>query len=367
MARLSGKVVFVPFTLPGETVKIRIVRHRKDFLRAEPVGILSPSADRREPPCPLFTRCGGCYLQHIRYEAQCAAKREIVRDAFARVGGLELALPEIVSADELYYRSRVQLHRTSDGRLGFMRRDSNAVITVKHCYIANPPINRLFAEQTAGMPGRFTAFASRDRLWVQAEGSGRSGDTGGAETVRLELLGKTLEFGVRGFFQSNLEMLAKLVPNLIEEVYRVRRGAGTVVDLYAGVGVFGSFLAERFARVVSVEHNRYSTAYARGNVPGSGHLFFAEDVDRWAAGPSAIRDPDLVVVDPPRTGLSGAVKTYLTGAGVSALVYVSCDPVTLARDAAFLSSKGFTLDGLTLYDFYPQTPHIESLAVFVRR
>jgi 23S rRNA (uracil1939-C5)-methyltransferase len=370
MARLSGKVAFVPFTLPGESVRIRVVRDRKDFLIAEPTEILAPSADRREPPCPLFTRCGGCSLQHMSYEAQREAKREIVRDAFARVGRLELPAPEIVSADELYYRNRIQFHRTADGRLGFMRRDSNAVITVKRCFIAADPINRLFADQTPGAPGRFTAFGFGDRLWVQSDGPGRSGDqdeAGGAETVGIELLGKQFEFGVRGFFQSNIGMLEKLVPDLVEAACRVRRGDGTVVDLYAGTGVFGSFLAERFSRVVSVEHNRYSIASARVNIHGSGHLFFAEDADRWVSGPSAVRVPDLVVVDPPRSGLSAAVRTYLTGSGVSALAYVSCDPVTLARDAAFLASSGFTLEGLTLYDFYPQTPHIESLAVFVRR
>jgi len=356
LVRDGGLVVFVPGALTGETVLYRAGAVKKGFARGTLVEVLNPSPDRRQPPCPLYGRCGGCDLMHLADGAQPGAKALLVQEAFRRLGKKEVALPEVVTGPAWAYRARLQLHKDAPGApAGFKARGSDKTVAVRACPVAAPGFQDLLASGGKDLPvGRTNAFAVGDQAYVE----------GRDRRVTLEVGGKRLASALDGFFQSNLELL----PALIDEVLGALpdRG-GRVLDLYGGSGLFGAFLADRFDTVVEVEQNGAALALARLNVPGPLHEFHEMTLEAWVARQPA-RGPDLaaVVVDPPRTGLSPEVTGFLATAPAPVLVYVSCNPDTLARDTRTLEAGGWVLTGLKVFDFYPQTTHAEAVARFVR-
>jgi 23S rRNA (uracil1939-C5)-methyltransferase len=391
LARLEGKVAFIPFTLPGERVRVRVTEAKKDFFRAFPIEILEKSPDRATPPCPVFGRCGGCDWQHISPPAQARQKLALAEDALRRIGGIAFPGLAIESGSPWHYRNRVQIHRAPDGTAGFLARASHALVPIRECPVSRPAFAPLFAP----IPGRAPAHAQSGRnspapanatrnldgtrryqawshplpdggdfLLCAEPGSPASGEKlpsldGAAGGIAVPLLGKTLRFDLGCFFQSNLEMTARLVPYALEGL------AGSLaLDLYCGVGLFGAFLADRFERVLAVEENPIALEWAQRNI-GATHDFLrgrVEDLLRAERGLLAEARPEAIVVDPPRTGLDAAVADFLVAKRPSRLTYVSCDPVTLARDLKRLLAAGFSLEGLRLFDFFPQTAHVESVA-----
>ncbi|MBW8887014.1 MAG: class I SAM-dependent RNA methyltransferase [Fibrobacteres bacterium] len=383
LARLDGRVVFIPFTLPGEKVRARVTEAKKDFLRAIALEILEPSPDRAPPPCPVFGRCGGCDWQHIAPPAQLRQKLALAEDALRRVGGLAFPGLTIEGGEPWRYRNRVQIHRDASGTAGFLARASHDLVPIRDCPISRPAFGPLFAPAPAPGTGarpletgaRFPAsrpFAGTRRFsaWSHPLPDGDfliSADpaaaglcpTGEAAEIAAPLLGKTLRFDLRCFFQSNLEMTARLVPYALEGL-----SGRLALDLYCGVGLFGTFLADRFEQVLAVEENPAALEYARRNI-GVTHGFLrgrVEELLQAERGPLAEAEPDTIVVDPPRTGLDRAVAGFLIAKRPARLVYVSCDPVTLARDLKSLLAAGFALEDLRLFDFYPQTAHVEAVA-----
>jgi 23S rRNA (uracil1939-C5)-methyltransferase len=349
LARLEGRVVFVSFAVPGERVRLTIRRKKKDFLTARIAEILEPSPFRQEAPCRLYGLCGGCDLMHIRYPEQLRLKVSMAREALSRTGGIDWPQLDIAPSPPYAYRSRVQLHRDAAGRLGFMRRESEAVVPVNNCPVCVPAINRLLGQpdiSVAGSRERVTVLAA-SRLLV--EGQDRHGT--------VEILGRTIKLSVKSFFQSNLLLL----PELLEDATAGLSGR-CVLDLYSGVGLFGVFLGSGFTRVVSLEKDAAALRLARENIPGGGHSFIRTGLDQWAARLEIPPDLDAVVADPPRSGLSAPVREYLIAARAPRLVYVSCDIVTLARDLKILLAGGYELAGLKLYDFNPQTSRLETVA-----
>jgi len=351
LARLEGRAVFVPFAVPGERVCLEIQKESKDFLEARITGILEPSVHRQEAPCRLYGLCGGCDLMHIRYPEQLRWKVLLAQEALARTGGLTWPQLEIAAAEPYAYRSRVQLHRDREGRPGFMRRDSGEVIAVSRCPVCVPAVNRLL--ENPG--GDFFASSRKPRLTVFA--AGRCLIEGRDKSGSLKIAGRTIRFWVSSFFQSNLLLL----PELLRDVTAGLSGR-CVLDLYSGVGLFGAFLAESFDQVICLERDAAALRLARGNIPGRGHLFIRSEADSWAARREMPAHLDAVVADPPRSGLSVPVRSWLIAARVPRLVYVSCDIVTLARDLKTLLAGGYELTGLKLYDFNPQTSRLEVVA-----
>ena len=394
MSHAEGKVIFVPGTLPGEKVRVRCTESKKDYARGDVVEILEASPDRVKPPCPVFGRCGGCDWQHAGYEAQLRLKVAMVEDALRRTGGLAFPGLAIESGKPLRYRNRIQTHRDSSGRAGFLARNSHAVVPVDTCPISHPAFDALlagprprggvrgggpdpdaiptFREDRQGPGRRYAAWAHTPRGGAgdYLVGEGPDGTTRlGAASKRLpaepigeisvEVLGKTVRFDLRCFFQSNLEMLEKLIPYALEGL-----GGREAMDLYGGVGLFGAFLADHFETVVSVEENPIALEYALRNI-GEAHRFLRgrlEDLVGEVRGHLADSRPEAIVVDPPRDGLDATVKDFLVAKMPARLIYVSCNPVTLARDLKILLARGFRLDDLRLFDFYPQTAHVEAVA-----
>jgi 23S rRNA (uracil1939-C5)-methyltransferase len=362
---LRGKRVFMDFAVPGDMVTGRILREKGDWAQAELLVVESPSPRRVEPRCPLFGTCGGCSLQCLAYEAQVAEKTLILRDALARLGGVSLPgeLPFIASPP-WEYRNRVQLHCDSrGGSPGFKPRRSGAVVPVSDCPIADPGIRAALREAAILPPaspaaGRFTLYARGRTLLSDGMLRGKTVRRG---TVALRDREIRLDAGV--FFQSNGLMLE----TLIEDLIGVARRADTslpMADLYCGVGVFAAFLGSLFPRVDLVEENPAAIALARENTRGLHTELFAQTVDRWVA--SRALEHGFMVVDPPRQGLSPALREALVRKGPPVLAYVSCDSATLARDSGSLIAGAYRLEQIRAYDFYPQTSHIESLTVFTR-
>jgi 23S rRNA (uracil1939-C5)-methyltransferase len=407
LARHEGKVYFVPMTLPGEKVRVRVVESKKDFARAEVAEILSASADRVEPGCAVFGVCGGCDWQHIGYAAQLREKVAMVEDALRRTGGLAFPGLAIEAGEPWRYRNRIQIHRALSGEGGFLGRDSHAVVPIATCPVSASAFDTLLAKppgSPAGArkegrrysawshtlpdgsaflisdepgatgpglvfaPGAFPDRAQRADAADIPQGASAGvavpeylgprveGTSGEIEAI---ILGKPLRFDLRCFFQSNLAMAEKLVRYALDGL-----AGEEALDLYCGVGLFGAFLKDGFARVLAVEENPISLEYALRNIGATQHFLRGrvEELLAEERGPLASCRPDAVVVDPPRDGLDKAVKDFLIAKKPPRLIYVSCNPVTLARDLKTLTAAGFRLEHLRLFDFYPQTAHVEAVA-----
>ncbi len=348
---LEGKAVFVPGVLPGERVRVRVAQRRRDFDRADLLEIVEASPHRVSPLCRYAGVCGGCDWQHIAYEEQLRLKASVVTETMRRTGGIAIEPPGIEPSAPWEARNRAQVHRDPQGRLGYMAARSARVVAVDSCPIVIPSLARIFQAEAGHFEGldRFTVFAAGE--WVAVEGRDDARD------LTARVCGRDFLFSVGCFFQSNLGMLERLVP------WAVAGLAGqAAADLYCGVGLFGSFMSDRFSRIIFVESRAMSLGYARRNAPGDAHEFHPMAVEQWISSGAARKRIDAVVLDPPRAGLAAEVRDWLIACPPARVVYVSCNPVTLARDLRQLVAGGFVLDELRLFDLYPQTSHIEAVA-----
>lgn len=362
-----GQSIFMDNTAPGDTVIGRIREDHKGWAWADPVEITEASPNRISPVCPLYETCGGCSLQHLSYEAQLTEKSALLQDTLIRIGGLRV-LPKlkVYPAPPFEYRNRVQFHRISRPRhgtaaLGFKPRKGEAVIPLEDCPVADPGIRQALRTKLLFPPpekDRFTVYA-RGKTFLSESGTRR----GTVSLLNRELL---MDAGV--FFQSNGTMLETVITDLITLTETVDNSL-PMADLYCGVGTFASFLQDRFFRMDLVEQNKTALALARENVSGPGIRYAALSGDQWVKtlAEKALLHYSFIVADPPRQGLSPLLRRGLSHAGPPVLAYLSCDPATLARDTQALTRGGYVLEELRFYDFYPQTAHIESLAVFRRK
>ncbi|MDR0315388.1 MAG: methyltransferase [Treponema sp.] len=368
-ARFEGKSIFVEGSAPDETLYCRIIEEHRSWAKAELLEIIEASPERIQPVCAFYGICGGCNLQHINYSSQLAAKTAILGDTFKRIGGFKPPEPKVFSSNPWEYRNRMQFHRTSTNGCGLKARNSGDVIPVTDCPIADPGIRELL--QNAAL---LSLPPEQNRFMVYARG-GLLLSEGGVRRGKAHVLDRELSIEAALFFQSNGAMLESLITGLKEIVtgntMNVDRSR-PMADLYCGVGTFAAFLGEFFPHIDLVEENKSALSLARENL---GFLAAARTTPELYA----LRDEDwvknvthnspaygFIVVDPPRQGLAPALARWLAAKGPPLLAYVSCDPATLARDSGILVKGGYELAELRFYDFYPQTSHIESLALFRR-
>ncbi|MGE5644448.1 MAG: class I SAM-dependent RNA methyltransferase [Acidobacteriota bacterium] len=377
LARADGRVVLVPFVLPGETVQVRVETERRGVLEARLAGISTPSAVRTEAPCPFFLRCGGCQYQHATYEAQLEQKREILREVLRRVGKMD-ASPEIatIAAEPWGYRNRTQFHLAS-GEIGYYGFGSHHLVPVDRCPISSPRINEALAALRDMMGNRrFPNFVRSLELFTN-------------ETdVQLNVL-ETAQPVSKRFFDWCAERIPGYAEDAIEyaagaATYRVRHrsffqvnrflidammraaleGAEgeTALDLYSGVGLFSVPLAARFANVTAVESSMSASRDLEFNAARAGVSVTAAHAPVEAFLTALETRPDFVLADPPRAGLGKSAVRELLRLKPPRLNIVSCDPATFARDLGALAAGGYRLDALTLIDLFPQTFHIETVA-----
>lgn len=346
---------------PGDRVRVRAT----GGARAELVELVAPGPERVQPPCEYYGECGGCDFQHLSYRAQLSAKRGIVADALSRIAGMQLdeAAIAVHASPPFGYRRRARFHRAADGRLGFRARSSERVVPIDRCLVLHDSLNRML---TADTPEGSTAeVAAIDA--EQGAVSGRNDATVALGAIRLTTQ-PTL------FFQANFDLLLQLQRSLGQAAQRTA-AAGShldLVDLYAGVGLLGRLIAATtpVGTLLAVESVAAAAGYARRNLAACAtdlHVVVGR-AERVAARPEVqtLMSSALVVVDPPRAGLAKALRRQLLERRPPTLAYLSCDPATLARDMRQLQDA-FEVRSIEVFDFFPQTAHVETLVVLERR
>ncbi|MCS7260798.1 MAG: class I SAM-dependent RNA methyltransferase [Anaerolineae bacterium] len=394
LGRHEGRVVFVPYGVPGDTALVEIETSKKDWARARLIEVVKPSPDRVSPPCPYFGPhgCGGCQWQHIRYEAQLRYKTAVVCDQLARLAGLGEALvrPMQPVGEPWAYRNHVQLHPAVEG-LGYISADDDQrVQPIAQCLIMHPLLAELYEQLDLEIEGlvqlslragvrtgqRMVIFETEDEepfgievdvpvSCVLLRHDGLPITLVGWDFLEEEVAGHRYKVSAGSFFQVNTagaEALVHTVSAMLAPQVHQR-----LLDLYAGVGLFSVPLAPHVARVIAIEQSPMAVLDARENLQRAG-VENAEVLQGDVAEMlHTLEGPiELAIADPPRAGCGTAVVTRLAELGVERLVLVACDPATMARDARTLGEHGYHLVEVQPLDLFPQTYHIESVALFVR-
>lgn len=359
LAHLDGKAVFIPYALPGETHEIRIVENKKDYAKARTISILDPSAKRIEPLCPLFGQCGGCSLQMADEDLQKELRLGILKDSLTRSRVGNFPLPGFESGASTGYRSRFQFHIPPFPGLALKEGAGSEYVPVQDCPVAVEEIRQALRHGSLsenarrnGVRERFNVFGWKGSLWQE-------GSAGFCEPV---ISAKKIRFDIRGFFQSNMPLLEKLIADILSELEDC--GKERLLDFYAGVGTFSAFAAPLFCETVLVEHNRPALDLARINAAQSRIILAPVSDQEWPKRPESRLAYNAAIIDPPRQGIHRSTLEWFISAQIPLLLYVSCDPVTFARDSALLVAGGYRLDRITAFDFYPQTHHLETFGVF---
>lgn len=376
LSRIDGQVLLAPFALPGERIEVEPEVAKGNLLRARSIHVLEPSPRRAVPQCEYFGRCGGCQYQHADYPYQVEQKVAILRETLRRLGGIHFDgdIPTI-TGEPWHYRNRIQLH-FDRGRVGFHLHNSHDLCAITHCPISSPKLNEAI-EALSNAVNRpewprflrsLELFTNEEDLQLNVMHADRpvaarffewcseliSGTVPGALEYRAA--GHTFRISRGAFFQVN----RFLIDALVTEVLSDWQGR-SVVDLYAGVGLFSLPLAERFARVGAVERGMSAYRDLEANAAFIKDRVFparasTEDYLRQLTTP-----PEAIVADPPRAGLGREVTSELLRLRAPRLTIVSCDPATLARDLKMLTSV-YRIERLTLVDLFPQTFHYETIA-----
>jgi 23S rRNA (uracil1939-C5)-methyltransferase len=368
----GGKVIFVRGGIAGEWVRAEIVEERDHFARAQVTEVIEPSPERVRPRCPHFgfsaSSCGGCTWQHIDYAAQLRFKTEIVREQLRRIGKIadapvHDALP---SPDVWAYRNHAQFSVTQDGQLGLQAARSNRVTPIKVCHIVQPPIADFLSRQSVADASRRVGLArvdvrsSSSQLAVALEQDGRFAQS----DTQLEFTVKGVPFRVsaESFFQVNTSLVETLVDLVLDRLDL--RGGETVLDAYCGVGLFSRFVAPVAGRVIGIESSHSAVDDARENLAPFDHVDLVEGrVEQTLASLDA--PMDAAILDPPRAGCGRHVIGAVTDKQIKRLVYVSCDPATLARDARQLVDRDYRLIDVQPIDMFPHTFHIETVTLWI--
>ena len=423
--RGRGKAVFVPFVLAAEKIEASLTEQKPGFARATADSILEPSPHRIQPGCQYFTRCGGCHYQHASYEHQLEIKKEILRESLRRTAKLDLPFDIKVHPSPPWNyrnRSRLQVQVSPAFTAGYFKLASHELLAVEECPISSPLINRAIAcLWQSGRAGKVPEgvrevefFANADdtqllvdvacagearrsavRVWAEelhaalpeiagvvAFREANPGDRkAGAKEILVAVGAAHLTYQTQraayrvspgSFFQTNRHLTDELVKIVTEG-----QSGQLALDLYAGAGLFSTALASDFHHIVSVESSQTSSADLSYNQSSNGEAVQAtteqylarENTGRVGKGAVLLHipnKPDLAVVDPPRSGLGERVARLLSTLGAPRVIYVSCDPATLARDLVPLLAAGYRVEQVHLVDLFPQTYHLESVVHLVR-
>lgn len=410
--------VFCFGPLPQERARVRITEVKRRYAVGKMIERLSDSPDRAEPFCRVFGDCGGCQVQHLAYPAQLAWKREVVRNALARIGGLSGAVGETIGmTDPRAYRNKMALvvdHTSARAQLGFYRQRSHDVVPIDTCPVVTPqldatlrriealrasgPVKGMLADarhivaRSARATGQVVVSVTTER---QSGGAAQAAELlmedtpsivgvtnsfdlssanaiagrkhrllRGTREIEEEIGGVHFRVSAGSFFQINAEMVGRIFDFLAQRLGE----PGALVDLYCGIGTFALFFAKRGWNVVGVEENERAVAEAVANARRNGlesrAAFVAARVEGALGTPplrSALRNAPTVFLDPPRKGCDEATLAAIARARVPALWYLSCDAPTLARDLKFLAAKGYRLEIVQPFDMFPQTGHVETL------
>ena len=406
LARHEGQAIFIPGTAPGDRILARPVQCRRGYLEAELVELLERSPARREAPCPHFDLCGGCDLQHMDDDGQREARRTILLDCFRRLGGLDVAglLEPDLAAPALHYRNRLRLSANPLGHYGLKKKASDEVVALSCCPVMAEPFEAVILPWLRHLPpmeqiivrldGRggwllsLYGHPTRQKLLRKILTEGAPAAAPGLQGVLLNNVPRwgraylVLQVGNhkfrvshQSFFQTNLAATEAVLDTVQEWLLAEDLEGGDLADLYGGVGLFTLGLADRFARILILDSNTTALQDARENIRRRAGLE-ERTLVRHGEVHRELLDPELaialdwpeafVVVDPPRAGLGRQVIAALAGLRPRTVVYLSCDPATLARDCAGLGAAGYQVRRVRPVAMFPQTSHLETLVLMSR-
>lgn len=391
LGRYEGQVIFVPYAIPGELVRAEIIERRRHFARARLLEVLQPSPHRVEPPCPYFGQCGGCQWQHIKYPVQLEYKMAIVREQLRRLGALlgdPPVKPPLGTIPPWGYRNHAQFTVSQDGSLGFLATSSHQVVPIACCLILDEDLNDIYSSldiETMGVR-RLSLRAGINTgelmLVLEMEGDeppeiesdlpisvamitsdGQVAALVGSTYFHEEVLGRRFRISANSFFQVNTvgaEALVQIVSSYLDLA-----GDEVLLDAYCGVGTFGLCLAEQVSEVIGIEAHQAAIADAEANAGELENVTLIEGAVEDVL-PNLEKQVDLAVLDPPRAGVALQVVEALVAMGPKRIVYVSCDPATLARDVRRFSERGYQLIQAQPLDMFPHTYHIECVALLTK-
>ncbi|MBE9546017.1 MAG: class I SAM-dependent RNA methyltransferase, partial [Proteobacteria bacterium] len=369
VGRVDNMVIFVPFTVDGDVVEVEITGVKKKYLRGKIKKIVVPSPQRAEPKCLHFSECGGCQYQHILYKYQLEMKRRQVVESFERIGRLgSPPVKEIIPSPEVFgYRGKAEYHigfsEEKIPEIGFMDVEGGKLVDIERCEIVDETINRSFQDFRDDLiAGRTEIHDERKIIWSGLSGIEKT--AGAPEYITRMVKGKSLIVPCGGFFQANIFLVDTLVDCVVE--MSGLTGSEAVLDCYCGSGLFSLFLAGHARQVFGMEINGESAKCARMNHENFGisnATVFMGDI-KGILG-EKLSDIDLVILDPPRIGCDRDVLSGIVELKPERIIYISCNPATQARDIRYLIDEGFFLRTLQPMDMFPQTKHIEVIALMV--
>lgn len=390
----EGKIVFIRGAVPGELVEISIDEKKRDYSLATARHIIEPSPYRRKPPCPVFGICGGCQVQFMEYEKQVSVKEEILLDALKRIGEIDVALMPSMVGKEFGYRHRAQLKISSRGAVGFYREGTREVVNIEECPLMVEEMNGFLRKaraldlrgikelhvssgDTMTLLIKGTAAEETVQAFMETGVSGiafENGDSVGKDYISLDLNGLSYSVTPWSFFQSHWTLNRAVVAEVVRQLTPM--GETRILDLYAGAGNFSLPLSRIAQEVVAVEENSAAVEDGRRNLMLNGiknctfvHGIVGKNLMSKKKDAVARLFEDApygcIIIDPPRTGLPVDCVRKIMDAGSERIVYVSCNPATLARDIKKMREH-YDVESVRMVDFFPNTYHIEALA-FLRR
>jgi tRNA/tmRNA/rRNA uracil-C5-methylase (TrmA/RlmC/RlmD family) len=370
IARHGGAVIFVRHAIPGERARITITSIGSSFNRADVIEVLEPSPDRVKAPCSFAHRsgCGGCDFQHISLTRQHQLKSDVITEQFSRIASKDVVLVVEEVAGPLHWRTRIIATTNHEGRLGFFASRTHSVIPVDDCLIAVEGMNVPELSARRWKPDvrvEVSASSKKERTIALApkRGEGNARLTEGNQIVHEEVKGKTLEVSQNSFWQSHLNAPAVLTDVVLDFAQLVE--GDHVLDLYGGVGLFTSSMIESVGASGSInllEGSKSATADAKRNFTNNPNVkIHLGDVAKLLP---RVSNADVIVLDPPREGAGKIVVAEMARLRPRTIVYVSCDPASLARDTAYLEAFGYSLSTLRAFDLFPMTHHVECVALY---
>jgi len=393
----DGRAVFVPFVLPCETAEIVITESKERFARGEVIRLLEQSPQRIQAPCPYFGVCGGCHYQHLDYSQQLKLKKELVVDQLQRIGKFSDLPPiEITPSPQPFgYRNQAQFHPVNSqdaaSGLGFKKVNSNEIIPIVRCLLIPDDLNDLLTqimlEPDSGINRLAMRIDSDGELMLVFEGesdeppelnielpissaylgpSGQSFNLSGNDALVYKILGKEFLVSPESFFQVNLpvaEEMLRHVLSLVENQQNLN-----ILELYSGVGLFTHFLAPHASQLTAIESSPSACFDFVSNLDEFDNVSLYEGtVEEILPGLiDQIHLVNMVLLDPPRAGLNARARHALIDLAPDQIIYISCDPSTLARDLKHLAETGYNLQSLQTFDMFPQTAHVETMTVLQR-
>lgn len=368
VARHNNQVIFVRHGITGEKVKIKVTAVNSKIAHGDVVEVLTPSVSRVSPPCKYAGRCGGCDFQHIEINKQRQLKSEVVKEQFLRIGkidlaqlGFELSVTEVEPVNGLHWRTRMDFAVSPAGKIGFFGARSNEVVEVDDCLIADERMNvSELAKRGWKSDARVeVAVSSTNELSVVRSGRSISGPTQLVEQVA----GNSLKISPIAFWQSHRIAPITLIKAVLSQL-EIKK-SDHICDLYSGVGLFAAALINEISEqgfITLIESDKTAVSDARRIFANRKNIKILQGL--VAQQLPTVKRADLILLDPPRTGAGEIVIKQITKLRPRKIVYVACDPASLARDAKTLLDSGYKLDHISAYDLFPMTQHIECVAGF---